>query len=508
MRLSSQLSQMEERVFDNTAPEVIKGKVGAYSEYSHFNKTFFSLYNAEKTLAKYLAKTSKNLKVIPPFRFRDGSNLFLGSDISIGPWVFLGDGGRLEIGDNSFIGPRVQVHTIHHSLEPERRSFVHAKDITIGKNVFVGGGAIVLADIGDDAIVVPGSVVTHDVPAGSVVVGNPARIVGEEEAVFYIMKTAGYARTLESAQQEIVAHKRLRQFNQAFDNLYNAEEQLSSILTRGILGKDIKVVPPIYFDARSEIILEDKASIEVGVILYGRGKIKISEGSYVGPYGQMHANLGKNVEIGKNVVIGGGVVILPDVKIGDDAIVFPGSVVTDDVPSNSLAVGNPAKIVEGKEAEFYRKKMANYSNNSSKEEELAAFQAFENFNISFDKLYNAENQLASVLGNHKVGKNIKIVPPVYCLDKDQKIGDGVHLNGGVVLAGKSQIGERVLIGPYTQMQDAVLANDVWIGGGVIILPGVKIGEGAAIGAGSVVVRDIPPNSVAVGNPAKVIRSIE
>ena len=52
-----------------------------------------------------------------------------------------------------------------------------------------------------------------------------------------------------------------------------------------------------------------------------------------------------------------------------------------------------------------------------------------------------------------------------------------------------------------------IGNGCWIGGGVIILPGVSIGDGTVIGAGSVVTKDIPANSVAVGNPCRVIRRI-
>ncbi len=53
-----------------------------------------------------------------------------------------------------------------------------------------------------------------------------------------------------------------------------------------------------------------------------------------------------------------------------------------------------------------------------------------------------------------------------------------------------------------------IENNCWIGGAVVILPGVTIGEGSTIGAGSVVVKDIPPNSVAVGNPCKVVRKLK
>jgi maltose O-acetyltransferase len=51
------------------------------------------------------------------------------------------------------------------------------------------------------------------------------------------------------------------------------------------------------------------------------------------------------------------------------------------------------------------------------------------------------------------------------------------------------------------------ANNVWLGGGVIICPGVSIGANTVVGAGAVVVRDLPANVVAVGNPARVIRSL-
>lgn len=63
-------------------------------------------------------------------------------------------------------------------------------------------------------------------------------------------------------------------------------------------------------------------------------------------------------------------------------------------------------------------------------------------------------------------------------------------------------------GPRRKLEAAepiTIGDNVWLGGGVIVCPGVTIGDNSVIGAGSVVTRDIPPNVVAVGNPARVIR---
>jgi maltose O-acetyltransferase len=85
----------------------------------------------------------------------------------------------VHIGDGTQIGPAVQIYTADHPRDAEtRRSGLEfGRPVVIGKNVWIGGGAIILpgVTVGDDALIGAGSVVTRDVPAGATVVGNPAR---------------------------------------------------------------------------------------------------------------------------------------------------------------------------------------------------------------------------------------------------------------------------------------------------------------------------------------------
>ncbi|PSB32676.1 sugar O-acetyltransferase [Stenomitos frigidus] len=129
-----------------------------------------------------------------------------------------------------------------------------------------------------------------------------------------------------------------------------------------------------------------------------------------------------------------------------------------------------------------------------------------------------------------IGEKPQIVPPFHCdYGSNITVGDRFYMNyGGVILdCNTVHIGNDVLCAPYVQIYTAYhptdptvrltgrelaapirIGNNVWIGGGVIICPGVTIGDNTTIGAGSVVVKDIPANVVAVGNPCRVLRAVE
>lgn len=110
-----------------------------------------------------------------------GTQLVVGARVFANYGLTALDCAPITIGDDTQIGPHVQLLTPTHPVEPDaRRSKVEAAGpITIGANVWIGGGAIVLAGvtIGDDAVIGAGAVVTRDVPARSIAVGNPARVI-------------------------------------------------------------------------------------------------------------------------------------------------------------------------------------------------------------------------------------------------------------------------------------------------------------------------------------------
>jgi maltose O-acetyltransferase len=164
-----------------TGSDIGPAAAGPIGEWIHrFNGPGLDDEERHALLVERFASVGDQALIRPPF-FCD-----CGYNISLGPGAFLNyncivlDVEPVVIGEGKAIGPAVQILASDHPRDPRlRREKVRfGRPVTIGANVWIGGGAIVLpgVTIGDDAIVGAGSIVTRDVAAGATVVGNPARV--------------------------------------------------------------------------------------------------------------------------------------------------------------------------------------------------------------------------------------------------------------------------------------------------------------------------------------------
>jgi maltose O-acetyltransferase len=153
-------------------------------------RTLVDAYNAipaERTEERRTAmlglfgRVGEGAVVRSPVHVDYGFNIRLGDHSFLNFGCVLLDVAVIEIGDKTQIGPNVQILTADHPRDPrERESGLESGiPVKIGRNVWIGGGAIILpgVTVGDDAIIGAGAVVTRNVPDGATVAGNPARVL-------------------------------------------------------------------------------------------------------------------------------------------------------------------------------------------------------------------------------------------------------------------------------------------------------------------------------------------
>lgn len=134
-------------------------------------------------LADLFKAIGRDVFIEAPFHCAYGVNIDLGNRVYLNAGCTILDTAPVRIGAGSMLGPNVQIYCAEHhkDLEHRRAGLEIAHPVTIGTDVWIGGGAILLpgVSVGDGAIIGAGSVVTRDVEAGQTVVGNPARQIGE-----------------------------------------------------------------------------------------------------------------------------------------------------------------------------------------------------------------------------------------------------------------------------------------------------------------------------------------
>ena len=329
------------------------------------------------------------------------------------------------------------------------------------------------------------------------------------------------------------------------------------------IGQDSYIVPPFRCDYGDHVFIGNNTYINYNCCFLDSAKVTIGDYVYMGPNCNIftpchpiHHELRKEkvteyalpVTVGSHSWIGGDVVITPGVTIGENCVIGVGSVVTKDIPDNSIAVGNPCKVirqVNDKDREYINSLILDDETKDSKykQENGYVYSAKDEaiFNIVKDtvhyveilnKLSNSEIQrrrdfLRTFVA--KLDEGAMINSPFYMeFANHLEMGVNSFINYDCIMLNNAMVklGDNVLVGPkvsfYTAMHpiDAkqreqwlvyakpiTVEDNVWIGGSATILGGVTIGKNAIVGAGAVVTKDVEPNTIVVGNPARVLRKI-
>ena len=321
------------------------------------------------------------------------------------------------------------------------------------------------------------------------------------------------------------------------------------------IGQDSYIVPPFRCDYGDHVFIGNNTYINYNCCFLDSAKVTIGDYVYMGPNCNIftpchpiHHELRKEkvteyalpVTVGSHSWIGGDVVITPGVTIGENCVIGAGSVVTKDIPDNSIAVGNPCKVIRqinDKDREYINSLILDDETKDSKyKQENGYVYSIVKDTVHYveilNKLSNSEIQrrrdfLRTFVA--KLDEGAMINSPFYMeFANHLEMGVNSFINYDCIMLNNAMVklGDNVLVGPkvsfYTAMHpiDAkqreqwlvyakpiTVEDNVWIGGSATILGGVTIGKNAIVGAGAVVTKDVEPNTIVVGNPARVLRKI-
>lgn len=172
-------------------PELAADHKRAQDLLHRYNATQFDEHDErDRLLRELLAEVGDGVVVRAPFFCDYGASISIGERTFVNFGCVMLDVAPIRIGAFCQIATNVQILTATHPIDPEprRAGWESAEPITLGDNVWLGGGVIVCpgVTIGDDTVVGAGAVVVRDLPAGVVAVGNPARVlreIGERDRV-------------------------------------------------------------------------------------------------------------------------------------------------------------------------------------------------------------------------------------------------------------------------------------------------------------------------------------
>lgn len=172
-------------LYDPNDSKIMKAQLECLNRLYDFNATRpTQLVLREKLLKEMLAECGEGCYIEPPFHSNWGGNhVHFGSYIYANFNLTLVDDTHIYVGDHTMFGPNVTIATAGHPILPELRAkgLQYNAPVHIGKNCWLGAGVIVLpgVSIGEDTVIGAGSIVTKDIPAHVVAVGNPCRVLRE-----------------------------------------------------------------------------------------------------------------------------------------------------------------------------------------------------------------------------------------------------------------------------------------------------------------------------------------
>ena len=172
------------QLYNASDPELRELSRQARGLYHRFNSTSEDEIEYRiQLLDELLGSAGQGLIIQPPFFCDYGFNISVGDNVFMNMNCCILDIMQVTIGSRTMFGPNVQIYTATHPMDPVERAsgLEFAKPISIGENVWIGGGAIINpgVTVGNGVVIGAGAIVTKDVPEMVFIGGNPARVIRE-----------------------------------------------------------------------------------------------------------------------------------------------------------------------------------------------------------------------------------------------------------------------------------------------------------------------------------------
>ncbi|MDT0685868.1 sugar O-acetyltransferase [Autumnicola psychrophila] len=166
--------------YDAHGKELIEVRTRVKRILHKLNVTEYYTDKFQETINELCPNSAKNIHLEPPFHCDYGENIYAAENVFVNFGAVILDGAKVTIGKGTLLAPGVHIYTSRHPLGiKERRLWEDCKPVNIGEECWIGGHATICpgVNIGDRAVIGAGAVVTKDIPADTLAVGNPAKVV-------------------------------------------------------------------------------------------------------------------------------------------------------------------------------------------------------------------------------------------------------------------------------------------------------------------------------------------